>query len=135
MGFYKPNPQCTLLAAARLPEPATLHTAASAGRQCALIAIMAQLGSYVPAASVRLTPLDGVYTRMGAADNIALGRSTFAEELGWEPGAGAVGWQLGGNARHQQSTGFEGLFQTGANRLTAPARCRAAPTPCSRPQP
>lgn len=51
-------------------------------RQCALIAIMAQLGSFVPAASARLTPLDGVYTRMGAADNIALGRSTFAEELG-----------------------------------------------------
>lgn len=44
---------------------------------------MAQLGSFVPAASARLTPLDGVYTRMGAADNIALGRSTFAEELGW----------------------------------------------------
>ncbi|KAL4431011.1 hypothetical protein ABPG75_006267 [Micractinium tetrahymenae] len=51
-------------------------------RQCALIAIMAQLGSFVPAASARLTPLDGVYTRMGASENIALGRSTFAEELG-----------------------------------------------------
>lgn len=43
---------------------------------------MAQLGSYVPAASVRLRALDGVFTRMGASDNLALGRSTFAEELG-----------------------------------------------------
>ncbi|PSC73725.1 DNA mismatch repair MSH3 [Micractinium conductrix] len=50
-------------------------------RQCALIAIMAQVGSFVPAAAVRLTPLDGIYSRMGAADNLALGRSTFAEEL------------------------------------------------------
>lgn len=48
----------------------------------ALIAIMAQLGSYVPAAACRLRALDGVYTRMGASDNLALGRSTFAEELG-----------------------------------------------------
>lgn len=42
---------------------------------------MAQVGSFVPAAAVRLTPLDGIYSRMGAADNLALGRSTFAEEL------------------------------------------------------
>lgn len=33
-------------------------------RQCALIAIMAQIGSYVPAAAARLRALDGVYTRM-----------------------------------------------------------------------
>ena len=52
-------------------------------RQCALICIMAQVGSFVPAASARLRALDGVYTRMGASDNLALGRSTFAEELGW----------------------------------------------------
>ncbi|KAI7838548.1 hypothetical protein COHA_007691 [Chlorella ohadii] len=51
-------------------------------KQCALIAIMAQVGSYVPATAARLRALDGVYTRMGASDNLALGRSTFAEELG-----------------------------------------------------
>ena len=48
----------------------------------ARIALMAQLGSFVPAAACRLRALDGVYTRMGASDNLALGRSTFAEELG-----------------------------------------------------
>jgi hypothetical protein len=51
-------------------------------RQCALIAIMAQVGSFVPAAAARLRPLDAVLTRMGASDSLALGRSTFAEELG-----------------------------------------------------
>ena len=43
---------------------------------------MAQLGSYVPAAACRLRPLDAVFTRMGSSDSLALGRSTFAEELG-----------------------------------------------------
>jgi DNA mismatch repair ATPase MutS len=47
-----------------------------------LIVVMAQVGSFVPAASVRLRPLDAVFTRMGASDCLALGRSTFAEELG-----------------------------------------------------
>jgi len=59
-----------------------LPSTAAPCRQTALIAVMAQLGSFVPAVSVRLTPLDGIFTRMGAADNLALGRSTFAEELG-----------------------------------------------------
>ncbi|KAM6930900.1 DNA mismatch repair protein Msh3 [Xenentodon cancila] len=50
-------------------------------RQVALICIMAQMGSYVPASATRLGILDGVYTRMGASDNIYKGRSTFMEEL------------------------------------------------------
>ncbi|KAF7813276.1 DNA mismatch repair protein MSH3 isoform X1 [Senna tora] len=50
-------------------------------RQVALIAIMAQVGSFVPASSTRLHVLDGVYTRMGASDSIQQGRSTFLEEL------------------------------------------------------
>ena len=50
-------------------------------RQVALISIMAQCGSWVPAASAELTVLDGVYTRMGASDNLALGASTFLEEM------------------------------------------------------
>ncbi|GAB2265214.1 Mismatch repair protein msh3 [Dionaea muscipula] len=50
-------------------------------RQVALIAIMAQVGSFVPALSARLHVLDGVHTRMGASDNIQQGRSTFLEEL------------------------------------------------------
>ncbi len=43
---------------------------------------MAQIGCFVPASSCRLKPFDAIFTRMGAADSIALGRSTFLEELG-----------------------------------------------------
>uniref|UniRef100_UPI003AAEA396 DNA mismatch repair protein Msh3 n=1 Tax=Centroberyx gerrardi TaxID=166262 RepID=UPI003AAEA396 len=50
-------------------------------RQVALVCIMAQMGSYVPASEARLGILDGIYTRMGASDNIYKGRSTFMEEL------------------------------------------------------
>ncbi|KAK4793037.1 hypothetical protein SAY86_023472 [Trapa natans] len=50
-------------------------------RQVALIAIMAQVGSFVPASSAKLHALDGIYTRMGASDSIQRGRSTFLEEL------------------------------------------------------
>ncbi|XP_041855625.1 DNA mismatch repair protein Msh3 [Melanotaenia boesemani] len=50
-------------------------------RQVALICVMAQMGSYVPASEAYLGILDGIYTRMGASDNIYKGRSTFMEEL------------------------------------------------------
>jgi DNA mismatch repair protein MSH3 len=50
-------------------------------RSVALIAIMAQVGSYVPATSVRLGLLDAVFTRMGAFDNMMKGESTFMVEL------------------------------------------------------
>uniref|UniRef100_A0A803M0F0 DNA mismatch repair protein MSH3 n=1 Tax=Chenopodium quinoa TaxID=63459 RepID=A0A803M0F0_CHEQI len=50
-------------------------------RQVALITIMAQVGSFVPASSAKLQVLDAIYTRMGASDNIQQGRSTFLEEL------------------------------------------------------
>ena len=50
-------------------------------RQLALIAIMGQIGSYVPAASARLGLLDAVFTRMGAFDNMLAGESTFMVEL------------------------------------------------------
>lgn len=50
-------------------------------RQVALIAIMAQVGSFVPAASARLGILDAIFTRMGAEDEIFRGRSTFMVEL------------------------------------------------------
>ncbi len=42
---------------------------------------MAQVGSYVPAKSMKLTLLDGVLTRMGASDELARGRSTFMVEM------------------------------------------------------
>ncbi|KAI9266137.1 DNA mismatch repair protein msh3 [Helicostylum pulchrum] len=50
-------------------------------RQIGLIAIMGQIGSYVPARSARLGVLDAVYTRMGASDNMMRGESTFMVEL------------------------------------------------------
>ena len=50
-------------------------------RQVALISIMAQIGSYVPAESAELGIVDAVYTRMGAFDNMMAGESTFMVEL------------------------------------------------------
>ena len=50
-------------------------------RQVATVAIMAQMGSYVPAASMRMGVLDRVFTRIGAGDDLARGRSTFLVEM------------------------------------------------------
>ncbi|KAI9277084.1 muts domain V-domain-containing protein [Phascolomyces articulosus] len=50
-------------------------------RQVALIAIMGQIGSYVPAEAATLGIFDAVYTRMGALDNMLAGESTFMVEL------------------------------------------------------
>jgi DNA mismatch repair protein MutS len=50
-------------------------------RQTALISILAQTGSFVPAAEARLPLLDRVFTRIGASDNLARGRSTFLVEM------------------------------------------------------
>jgi DNA mismatch repair protein MutS len=50
-------------------------------RQVALIALLAHCGSFVPARRARLGPLDAIYTRIGAADDIAGGRSTFMIEM------------------------------------------------------
>jgi DNA mismatch repair protein MutS len=50
-------------------------------RQTALIVILAQMGSFVPARAVRLGVVDRVFTRIGASDNLARGRSTFMVEM------------------------------------------------------
>jgi len=50
-------------------------------RQAALFAILAQMGSFVPAESALLPVVDRVFTRIGAADNLARGRSTFMVEM------------------------------------------------------
>ncbi|XP_026067908.1 DNA mismatch repair protein Msh3 isoform X1 [Carassius auratus] len=50
-------------------------------RQVALVTIMAQLGSFVPAREASVGIIDAIYVRMGASDNISRGRSTFMEEL------------------------------------------------------
>ncbi len=50
-------------------------------RQVALIALMAAVGSYVPASSCRLGPMDAIHTRIGAADDLANAQSTFMLEM------------------------------------------------------
>jgi DNA mismatch repair protein MutS len=50
-------------------------------RQTAIISILAQMGSFVPAARARLPLLDRVWTRVGASDDLARGRSTFMVEM------------------------------------------------------
>ena len=50
-------------------------------RQAALVALMAQMGSFVPARSARLGLVDRIFTRIGASDNLARGRSTFMVEM------------------------------------------------------
>ncbi|HXY48151.1 MAG TPA: DNA mismatch repair protein MutS [Terriglobales bacterium] len=50
-------------------------------RQTALIVILAQMGSFVPARSARIGLVDRVFTRIGASDNLARGRSTFMVEM------------------------------------------------------
>jgi len=50
-------------------------------RQTALLVLMAQMGSFVPARSARLGLVDRIFTRIGASDNLARGRSTFMVEM------------------------------------------------------
>jgi DNA mismatch repair protein MutS len=50
-------------------------------RQAALIVLMAQMGSFVPARQARLPITDRIFTRIGASDNLARGRSTFLVEM------------------------------------------------------
>ena len=74
---------CTLAPAARL----WLVTGPNMGgkstflRQNALIAVLAQAGAYVPAAHARLGLVDRLFSRVGASDNLARGRSTFMVEM------------------------------------------------------
>ncbi|EHO14821.1 DNA mismatch repair protein MutS [Myroides odoratimimus] len=50
-------------------------------RQTALIVLLAQMGSFVPAREVRMGPVDKIFTRVGASDNISMGESTFMVEM------------------------------------------------------
>lgn len=50
-------------------------------RQVALISILAQIGSFVPASQAKLPLLDRIFTRIGASDNLSRGRSTFLVEM------------------------------------------------------
>ncbi len=50
-------------------------------RQTALITLLAYIGSFVPADSARIGPIDRIFTRIGASDDLASGRSTFMVEM------------------------------------------------------
>jgi len=50
-------------------------------RQTALIVLLAQMGSFVPAKTVRMGVIDKIFTRVGASDNISMGESTFMVEM------------------------------------------------------
>jgi DNA mismatch repair protein MutS len=50
-------------------------------RQTALIVLLAQMGSYVPAQNARMGVVDKIFTRVGASDNISMGESTFMVEM------------------------------------------------------
>ena len=50
-------------------------------RQLAITAVMAQMGSYVPAESAQLPIFDAIFTRIGAADDLVSGQSTFMVEM------------------------------------------------------
>jgi DNA mismatch repair protein MutS len=50
-------------------------------RQSALIVLLAQMGSFVPASAARIGIVDRIFTRIGASDNLSLGESTFAVEM------------------------------------------------------
>jgi len=50
-------------------------------RQTALIVLMAHIGSYVPATKAVIGPVDRIFTRIGASDDLASGRSTFMVEM------------------------------------------------------
>ncbi|MEW6765566.1 MAG: DNA mismatch repair protein MutS [Pseudomonadota bacterium] len=50
-------------------------------RQTALIVLLAHIGSHVPASSARIGPIDRIFTRIGASDDLATGRSTFMVEM------------------------------------------------------
>ncbi|KAA0718310.1 DNA mismatch repair protein [Triplophysa tibetana] len=71
----KANAPCVLVTGPNMGGKSTLM------RQCGLVVILAQLGCYVPADSLRLTPVDRVFTRLGASDRIMSGESTFFVEL------------------------------------------------------
>lgn len=88
MGRFVPN-HCTISAAEKemsLPQVMMITGPNMAGkstymRQVALCVLMAQIGSFVPASYARIGIVDGIYTRVGAVDDLSSGQSTFMVEM------------------------------------------------------
>jgi DNA mismatch repair protein MutS len=87
-GAFVPNDLYVTAGAGESTEPSLLLiTGPNMGgkstylRQAALLVIMAQTGCFVPARQMRLDLVDRIYTRIGASDNVARGRSTFMVEM------------------------------------------------------
>ncbi|KAL0983852.1 hypothetical protein UPYG_G00133740 [Umbra pygmaea] len=74
-GLNNGHAPCVLVTGPNMGGKSTLM------RQCGLIVVLAQLGCFVPADSLTCTPVDRVFTRLGASDRIMAGESTFFVEL------------------------------------------------------
>ncbi len=70
-----PDRQCLLITGPNMGGKSTYM------RQTALIVLLARIGSYVPATSARIGRINALYTRIGASDDLASGRSTFMVEM------------------------------------------------------
>ena len=111
-------------------------------RQVALIVVLAQMGSFVPASRARIGVVDRVFTRVGAADNLARGQSTFMVEMSEmadilknatgrslilldEVGRGtstfdglSIAWAVAEHIHDRQKLGARTLFATHYHQLT-----------------
>ncbi|KAI0146772.1 muts domain V-domain-containing protein [Pestalotiopsis sp. NC0098] len=76
-----PSPTGSAVSPAQLITGPNMGGKSSYVRAVALLVLMAQVGSFVPAERMSLTPCDGIYTRMGASDNIFTHESTFMVEV------------------------------------------------------
>ena len=118
-------------------------------RQAALIVLLAQIGSFVPAAEARLGLVDRIFTRVGAADDLVRGRSTFMVEMQEtayilhqataksliildEIGRGtstfdglSIAWAVAEYLHDFQGVGIKTLFATHYHELTELARTRS----------
>ncbi len=73
--FLEKEQRCAIITGANMAGKSTYM------RQVALIVLMAQIGSYVPATSAKIGLVDQIFTRIGASDDLAAGRSTFMVEM------------------------------------------------------